>query len=75
MKLSDLKMEQVKSIACPRCGARPGQLCIFVYMGESRDGLHRDRKSAAKRWFDALGRATAKPLGEHKKKRRNLPAL
>ena len=62
MKLSDLKLEQVKSVTCPRCGAQPGQACVFVYMGESRDGLHRDRKSAARRRFDVLGKAVARPM-------------
>ena len=54
-------LEQVKSVRCPRCGAQPGQACIFVYMGESRDGLHRDRKSAARRLV-VPGRAMAKTL-------------
>lgn len=57
-KLSDLKPEKVKSVICPRCGAQPGEECLYVYMGISRDGVHMARKTAARNKF--AGRATGK---------------
>jgi len=49
MKLSQLTIAQVKSAACPQCGAKAGQDCKYSYMGISRDGLHRQRRIIAKK--------------------------
>ena len=56
---STLSLIEMKSVACPRCGAKPGQDCFYAYMGESRDGVHGDRKRAAGELMN-LERATSK---------------
>jgi len=53
MKLNELTIAQAKSVSCPRCGVEAGKDCKYTYMGESRDGLHRQRRILAKSVLDS----------------------
>ena len=64
MKLADLTIPQVKSVACPLCRAEAGHDCKYAYMGASRDGLHKQRRKAAR---EMLETAPARRIGRHQK--------
>ena len=44
-RLVELSDEQIKAIACPRCGANPGEECRYGATAEPCEKIHYDRKS------------------------------
>jgi len=46
MKSSEIPAKQTLTVACPTCGAKPGQKCE-LNTGEPRNNPHRDRRLAA----------------------------